>query len=48
MKKKQNKLSNGQLSSIGIKRMDNDEDIRENRANDLNIKNNDSRTKNNK
>jgi hypothetical protein len=45
MKKKQNKLTNEQLSSIGIKRTDNDEDMR---ANDLNIKNNKSRTKNNK
>jgi hypothetical protein len=45
MKKKQNKLTNEQLSSVGIKRTDNDSDMR---ANDLNRKNNENRTKNNK
>jgi len=39
------KLTNEQLSSVGIKRTDNDKDIR---ANDMNIKNNEQTKKKNK
>ena len=39
------KLTNEQLSSIGIKRTDNDKDMR---ANDVNIKNSETRNKKNK
>jgi len=39
------KLTNGQLSSVGIKRTDNDKDMR---GNDVNIKNNETRNKKNK
>jgi hypothetical protein len=39
------KLTNEQLSSVGIKRTDNDKDMR---ANDANIKNSECRNKKNK
>ncbi|WP_264174779.1 hypothetical protein [Clostridium estertheticum] len=39
------KLTNEQLSSAGIKRTDNDKDIR---TNDINIKNNELKNKKNK
>jgi len=39
------KLTNEQLSAVGIKRTDNDKDMR---ANDVNIKNNELRNKKNK
>ncbi|WP_290443230.1 hypothetical protein [Clostridium sp. CF012] len=39
------KLTNEQLSSVGIKRTDNDKDMR---ANDVNIKNSETRNKKNK
>ncbi|WP_264174145.1 hypothetical protein [Clostridium estertheticum] len=39
------KLTNEQLSSAGIKRIDNDKDIR---TNDINIKNNELKNKRNK
>ncbi|WP_258881011.1 MULTISPECIES: hypothetical protein [Clostridium] len=39
------KLTNEQLSSVGIKRTDNDKDMRDN---DVNIKNSETRNKKNK
>ncbi|WP_258280636.1 MULTISPECIES: hypothetical protein [Clostridium] len=39
------KLTNEQLSSVGIKRTDNDKDMH---TNDVNIKNNETRNKKNK
>lgn len=39
------KLTNEQLSSVGIKRTDNDKDIREN---DVNVKNNEIKNRKNK
>lgn len=42
------KLTNEQLSSAGIKRIDNDKDMRVMRANDVNIKNSEQTKKKHK